>query len=180
MILNLCSGDNPIKKEGIINIDAVEDYKPDLVLNILTSPLPYKDGEVDTIWMFHAIEHIPSRKREDILFEISRVLHKGGEVIFSYPEFAECSKRFLDNFQGHKEYWQNTLYGRQLTPYDFHVVPMHTPYFRAEIIEYGFGEIKSLPEDSPNEYYTILSGKKVRNICTREDVIAREVFNVYA
>jgi len=180
MTLNLCSRDKPIKKEGVINIDASADFKPNVVLDILSSPLPYKDGEVDAVWMFHAIEHVSINKREDILYEISRVLHKGGEVIFSYPEFAECSQRFLDNVQGKKEYWLNTLYGRQTSSYDFNVVPMHTPYFRSELIEYGFGEIKSVAEDIPNEYYTILSGKKVRNVCTREDILAREVFNVYA
>ena len=56
--LNLGSGSNKI--DGFINIDLNPDNKPDLVANIL-EPLPYNDGSIDEIVLFHTIEHIQKR-----------------------------------------------------------------------------------------------------------------------
>jgi SAM-dependent methyltransferase len=51
----------------------------------LTKPLPFKDGEFDTIILSDVLEHIP--KPEHLWAEISRLLAKGGKIIMNVPFF---------------------------------------------------------------------------------------------
>lgn len=178
-VLNLGCGDNLIRLDDIevINVDANPEFKPDVVCNITVDRLKLEDKTVDTIWIFHMIEHITKTNRPNVLLECNRVLKTGGNLILTYPEFSECSKRFLDNTNGNREFWEATLYGRQAHGFDFHVVPMHTPTFKHELIDYGFkvGNIKSELEE---EYNTIIDCEKIRDVVTRESIIAKEVCGV--
>jgi len=125
--------------------------------------------------MFHSIEHVTRICRPTVLLEINRLLKIGGEVIFSYPEFEICSKNLLSNHIGKREFWEATLYGRQMHNFDFHVVPMISKDFRHELIDYGFKYLKDREESELEPYNTILSAIKKKDIITREEVIAREV-----
>lgn len=137
--------------------------------------IPVKNGYFDEVWMFHMIEHLTKILRADVLFEINRVLKIGGTAIFTYPEFEKCAKNFIDNKDGNRDFWEATLYGRQSHSFDYHVVPMHTTLFKHELIDYGFKQIKSDIESETESHNTITTAIKSNNICTREDVIAREV-----
>ena len=177
-ILNLCSGDSPSKMEGVINVDADENCKPDLLLDLTNPNWPWKNNEIDEIWMFHAIEHLRRDTHGAVMLRINNVLKMGGRIIFTYPEFKRCADNFIANVQGQRNFWEQTLYGRQSTPHDFHLVPMHSPYFKSFLIDYGFGELEFY-EESEHEYYnSIMKGIKVTHTVTREDVVAEEVFSV--
>ena len=49
----------------------------------LTQPLPFKDGEFDTIILSDVLEHIPTP--EQLWTEMSRVLSKNGKIIMNVP-----------------------------------------------------------------------------------------------
>jgi predicted SAM-dependent methyltransferase len=154
--LKLNLGCGLVKMPGFVNIDAEPSCKPDLVLNFITKPLPYKDEEVEEAVLFHTIEHISKRFHPHVLGEIYRVLKIGGQFILSYPEFIKCVANWRQNKQGKKDFWEATIYGRQLYPSDFHVALMYTPDFVEVLRDSGFTQITHVPEVS-EPYNTIVS-----------------------
>lgn len=177
-ILNLCCGDSPSTREGVINVDADANCKPDVLLDLTDPNWPWKNNEIDEIWMFHAIEHLRRDTHGSVLLRMNNVLKMGGRIIFTYPEFKRCADMFLNNDNGNREFWEKTLFGRQKTPHDFHLVPMHSPYFKSFLIDYGFGELEYMEESEVEPYNSIMKGIKVTHTITREDVVAQEIFNV--
>lgn len=177
-ILNLCCGTSISKREGVINVDADLNCNPDIILDLIDPNWPWGDNEIDEIWMFHAIEHLRRDTHGAVLLRINNVLKMGRRIIFTYPEFKRCADNFINNVQGQREFWEQTLYGRQKTPHDFHLVPMHSPYFKSFLTDYGFGELEYCEESELEPFNTIMKGIKVVHTVTREDVVAEEVFNV--
>lgn len=142
--LNLGSGSNRI--EGFINVDVEPSVKPDVLCDFVNKQLPYKAASVTEVVLFHTIEHLPKRLHKRVLAEIWRVLKPGGSLLISYPEFTECVRRWKTNYAGKKDFWEKTIYGRQLYPSDFHVALMHTPDFVDFLRDQGFRAIKSSRE----------------------------------
>ena len=158
--LNLGCGSN--KLDGFLNIDTELSCKPDYCCDFTVDRLPNKPDTVDEIVMFHTIEHISKHKHKHIIDEIWRVLKPGSPVIFSYPEFLKCVDNWKNNEKGKKDFWEATLYGRQLYPSDYHVCIMHTPDFIRFLEGEGFTGIRSLAEPSEpyNTILTCVKGKK--------------------
>jgi len=160
---------------GFVNIDIEESVKPDLVLDLRKQPFPYEANTVDIIQCIHNLEHIEQKYWVQIFGEFWRVLKPEGEFRLAYPEFEKISHNFLENHLGLRDFWRATLYGRQLYPGDYHVVPMVT----AEVEDYlegcGFHDIKSCPEPT-QDYNTFILAKKAAAPRTREDVIRDEIF----
>lgn len=151
--LNLGCGDN--KLFGFINIDVEASCKPDVICDFTKNKLPYRTGSVDEVVMFHVIEHINKRSHKFILGEVWRVLRAGGTLLISYPEFLKCVENWTTNFRGQRDFWEATLYGRQLYPSDTHVCIMHTPDFKETLEMAGFASIYSTPELS-EDYNTVI------------------------
>lgn len=170
--LNIGCGENKVK--GFLNIDREKKVKPDLLFDVTKKALPFKTGVITQINCIHNLEHIEFKKWESVLGEFYRVLKMGGLLVLAYPEFEICSKFFLENYRGQKDFWRNTLYGRQLYPGDYHVTPMITKDVITFLMQIGFDNFKSAPEvDEP--YNTFLTCVKSIQF-TREDVIRQEVF----
>lgn len=173
--LNIGCGES--KLDGFVNIDCVKNFNvdPDLILDVTKEDLPYENNSVSEIWMIHALEHVEMYKWNKILPEFLRVLEPNGILILSYPEFGECSKRFLNDSGGKRNFWRATLYGRQLYPSDYHVIPMHSPEIK-EILEIaGFYRIKWQPESEVEPFNTILNAYKDPAPVKREDVLVKEL-----
>jgi predicted SAM-dependent methyltransferase len=171
--LNLGCGSNKI--DGYVNIDTEPSTKPDLVLDFVNNKLPYKDNSVNQILLFHVIEHIPKTLRRNFLGELRRVLNiDKGNILISYPEFLKCVDNWKRNYRGKKEFWEATLYGRQLYPSDYHVCIMHTPDFKRILVECGFTDIiaKSEPQEKFN---TIISARKGTAFVQYEELIKRDM-----
>lgn len=162
------------KLDGYINIDIEKSCKPDVVCNFITGQLPYKPGTVDEIVMFHTIEHITKRFHTRVLAETWRVLKPGGRIIISYPEFLKCVKNWRVNHRGKKEFWEATLYGRQLYPSDFHVCIMHTPDFLDTLRDCGFIKCITKPE-LLEPFNSIVSGVKGNKPIDYEELIKDHV-----
>lgn len=170
--LNLGCGSNKI--EGFVNIDTEASCKPDVVCNFITNKLPYKTSSVEEVVLFHTIEHISKRFHPTILKEIHRVLKLGGSFIVSYPEFLKCVDNWKNNFRGQKEFWEATLYGRQLYSSDFHVCIMHTEDFVEVLRDCGFYVVNYYPE--PIEHFnTVILCKKVARPPSYEDLINNDM-----
>ncbi len=175
LCLNIGCGESYL--DGFINIDCVEggQVKVDLLLDITTQPLPYKDNSVDEIWMIHSLEHIEIRKWDFILGEFHRVLKVNGILCLSYPEFRECAKRFLADTNKQRNFWRATLYGRQLYKSDYHVCPMDSNEIKEILETIGFYRVKFTPESNNEPYNTIMVGYKDPEQITREAILTKEL-----
>ncbi|KKM64770.1 hypothetical protein LCGC14_1498020 [marine sediment metagenome] len=176
MKVNLGCG--PHKLDDWINIDINPEYKPDYCINLGVQSLPFKNDSVDELWCSHTLEHIPKKNHEAFILEIQRVLKKGSLVTFSYPEFLKCVSNWTINFQGKKDFWEATIFGRQTTKWEAHVCAMHTADFIPFVKNLGLKYITHMEESKGEPYNTIISFLKSRNIESREDVLAREIFEV--
>ena len=145
-MLRLNLGCGSTKFEGYVNIDVEDSCKPDLVHDFTSKPLPYEDGAVDEIVMFHTIEHIQKGKHPVILGELRRVLKVGGRLILTYPNFWVCANNWKNNFQGQRDYWHATMFGRQLYQSDYHVCAMDPIELEITLRDCGFGQCQSKPE----------------------------------
>lgn len=172
-ILNIGCGTNLLNHAW--NIDAYAKAEPDEVVDI-TRGLPYPEGSFATVLIFHTIEHIPKKFHVRVLSEIYRVLEPEGSVFISYPEFKKCANNYIINFQGKREFWEATIYGRQANEFDAHVALMDTPFFEEFLRKIGFKVMTSSSE--PGEpYNTVLSLEKTAPMRTYEDVLREEIFD---
>jgi predicted SAM-dependent methyltransferase len=172
MKLNIGCGEQ--KLEGFINIDSYEGAKPDLLHDITQCSLPYADNSVDAIYCIHNIEHIPFKLWPFVFHEFHRLLNPEGFLFLSYPEFEACAKNFVTNFRGERDFWRNTLYGRQLWPGDFHIAPVITSEISNMLGREGFDRIVTGPSPDTDYYTNLICKKGLRN--DKEDVLKRELF----
>lgn len=154
--LNLGCGSNKI--DGCVNVDVNPDLNPDLVADF-TKTLPFDSNSVDAVYFFHVIEHIPKTQHQSVLYEISRILKPGCSLYMSYPEFLKCVECYKENRYGKRDFWEATIYGRQLYPSDTHVALMDTPFVIRKLKALGFYDIVSKPEPV-EDWNTTISCKK--------------------
>jgi SAM-dependent methyltransferase len=151
MKLNLGSGSNKI--DGFVNIDINPANNPDVVCDILKG-LPYETSSIDEIVLFHTIEHIEKFKHKGLFIEVRRVLKPDGLFVISYPEFSKCVQFWLDNKYGDRDFWEATVYGRQLFREDYHVCVIDSTDLRVRLKEAGLNMFKFKPEPD-QEHNTI-------------------------
>ena len=121
--LNLgCGG---YKSQGYVNVDL---YNParDLTCDLTKFPYPFKDCSADEIVMSHVIEHLSWRLTEKVLEEVYRILTPGGLFKIGYPDFLECARNFVENKQGLRDWWKQTIYGMQIDDGQYHKAPIIT------------------------------------------------------
>ncbi len=162
------------KLEGWVNVDADESVKPDLVVDLTKPPfMNVESNSASQIIFLHTIEHIEKRFHFNILIEFHRILHETGAIYIAYPEFERCANNYLTNFQGKRDFWEATIFGRGLTVYDRHVSAMRSIEVQEMMIECGFKNIKITPE--PKEpYNTLISANKGVRLPTYEEYITKE------
>jgi predicted SAM-dependent methyltransferase len=124
------------RDEDYIGVDAyVEsaDVKADMWA------LPYQDGEVDSIWSAHALEHIPAAKVPQTLKEWCRVLRPGGRLIVQVPDFDYVAKYWLT---GPDRSWAEALvFGHQAHEGEYHKCAFTKAVLKADLEAAGF-EVK--------------------------------------
>jgi hypothetical protein len=152
-MLKLNLGCGLAKFEGYVNVDVEESVAPDLLINFAKVALPYQDGEVDEIVLFHTIEHIEKPIHPWLFKELRRVLKVGGRLIVSYPHFWICAKYWRENYLGMRDFWHMTLYGRQTYKSDYHVCAMDPVELEQLLSDCGFSKLKSFPETAEDFNY---------------------------
>jgi predicted SAM-dependent methyltransferase len=173
LVLNLGCGSNKIK--GALNIDKEKSCKPDMLLDF-AKDLPFPNDFVDKIFFFHVIEHIKEVDHLDLLKEFRRVLKKDGQLYISYPEFVVCAKNYIDNVGGHRDFWRNTIFGRQLYPSDYHIALMDSRKFVNLLDQAGFGNILVVEESKQEPYNSLAYATKIGPKLTYEDTLNLEIF----
>lgn len=173
--MNINYGCGETKLKDFVNIDIEPSCKPDVVCDLRKEPFPYEDNSVDIIQCIHNLEHIEQKYWATIFCEFWRVLKPEGELRLAYPEFEKCAHNFLENARGLRDFWRNTLYGRQLYPGDYHVVPMVTAEVESFLEDCGYHDILSGPEPMM-DYNTFVVAKKGPLPTTREDILRDEIF----
>jgi len=173
MKLNLGCGFS--KLPGFINVDIDPDLNPDLVVDIL-KPFPWEPNSVEQIVLYHTIEHIKEDQHLSLFARIYEVLCVGGLFVLAYPEFERCATNWLINHRGKREFWKHTIYGRQLSPYDYHIALMNTPELLETLESIGFKCEARPDEQAP--YNTVLKATKGTPLPTYEDVVRTDIFGV--
>lgn len=84
VILNLGCGFR--KKEGMINIDAFPNCRPDVVWDLNKTPWPWEDNSVDMVWADHIMEHLDDWWAA--FKEVARILKYGGILEMSVPDYS--------------------------------------------------------------------------------------------
>ncbi len=176
-LLKLNYGCGETNLEGFVNIDSVKNERvnPDVIADITKGSLPFESEGCELIHCLHNLEHIEQKYWPFVFSEFRRILIPEGELRLAYPEFEICAKYFIENYRGMRTFWRRTLYGRQLYPGDFHVVPMRTVEVVNLLEEAGFHGIKTCPEPEQS-YNTFLIAFKTEMPMTKEDILRREIF----
>lgn len=76
MKLNLGCGFD--KKKGYINCDISKEVKPDKIIDLEKTPLPFKDNSVDEILAYDVLEHI--NNFISLMHDLRRICKKGGLI----------------------------------------------------------------------------------------------------
>jgi predicted SAM-dependent methyltransferase len=84
--LNIGCGKRRI--EGAYNIDLEIDSEADVLLDMTKLPWLWKDCSLDTIYMFHFLEHCPNPK--EILSECHRILKPKGRIHITVPHSSSA------------------------------------------------------------------------------------------
>lgn len=92
----------------------------------------------------------------------------------SFPEFRIVAQYWIENYKGSREFWRDTIYGRQENIYDFHVVPMETEDVREKLIEAGFDKIE-IAQEVPEQFNTIVKATRGIPQITYEDVLQTDI-----
>src|SRR6266705_4999513 len=164
--LNFGAGDT--KLDGFVNIDMNISVKPDLITDIRLHCLPFQDASCEVIHFLHCLEHIELKFWPFVFDEFYRLLMPNGVLLLAFPNFEICSTYFLENYRGMREFWCNTLYGRQLYAGDYHVTGMLTPEVINWLERFGFINIRYAPE--PEEWNIFIKCQKGIRY-TREDIL---------
>lgn len=176
--LNLGCGSRKIPSKDdleVINVDMEASVEPDIVANFVEKT-PFEDGEFDEVYLFHTIEHIQKRLHVFAFAEIRRVLKHGGIFYMSYPEFSIICRYWLDNYRGQRDFWEKTIYGRQLFPSDYHVCAADSIELSTLLEECGFKDIEFKSEQKYG-YNTVLKAVACDMPTTRERLVFDEVIN---
>lgn len=174
MLRRINLGCGTTKYAGWINIDIEPSVQPDIVCDFRHTGLPFDGESMDMVLMSHVIEHIEKPLWEQIFAELWRVLVPGGKLRLMYPEFREIAQRWLDNKQGQREFWEATIYGRQLYPGDYHVSAVDSRDLVLMLSESGWKLVQHGTEPAPNEFNSFLEMEKVAKPLTREDIMRQE------
>ncbi len=172
--LNLGCGYSKIS--GAVNVDSNPQCHPDVTFDICET-FPLGSSLFDEVYFFHTIEHIQKRYHRSVFLEINRVMKEGGKLFLSFPEFSKVALHWLQNFLGKREFWEATIFGRQLGPGDFHVCAMDSDELKQTLEECGFYDLRFRPEFNES-YNTLVYGVRTIPQKMYAEILYDEVLGV--
>lgn len=95
-MININVGSGKDKREGYVNLDSSGEANPDVVCDIESGALPFKDGEAKEIIAYNVLEQVSSpRKFVGVMNELWRVCNVLGRLMIRVPN-AENKYAFQD------------------------------------------------------------------------------------
>jgi predicted SAM-dependent methyltransferase len=91
--LNLCSG--PVIIENYINLDISPNS--DIIVNLENQNLPFENDRFNTVICMSAINYFEKQRAIEILYDVHRVLIKGGILRISTQCLDKLLKYYIDN-----------------------------------------------------------------------------------
>src|SRR6185295_18538542 len=82
-VLNIGCGFAKFSAKNVINVDAFDNCRPDIVWDLNKTPYPFETGTFDLILANHIIEHLPNWW--DCFNECSRILKENGKLEIWVP-----------------------------------------------------------------------------------------------
>lgn len=73
------------KRHGSIGVDFSDRHNADIIHNLNVFPYPFKDGEIDEIYLDNVLEHLDDPMR--VMEEIHRICKLGGQIKVIVPYF---------------------------------------------------------------------------------------------
>lgn len=136
--VNLGCGTHIMREKGVkwINIDDFELSKSEdkSFLRGDIRKLPLESNSIDYIICDQVLEHMSMADVPVVLYEIRRVLKKGGRCCILVPDFEEAAKMWMGanlnvEFEPMKYKWYSeVVYGNQAHEGEFHKTPMCAGY----------------------------------------------------
>ena len=135
--------------------------------------IPLLSDTVDYLLCDNVLEHIPMSDIPVVLFEIRRVLKKGGRAIIIVPDFKNAVESWLKanaDEQGFNPftylYTSEVVYGNQIHEGEFHKTAMSPGFLNYSLKMVGFRQMKMImhPQfgDAPNYPGVRSAGKTLR------------------
>lgn len=132
--INLGCGSHIIEKKGWVNIDNF--YLPEnkYFKQGDALALPIESNSVDYIVCDQMLEHLKMSDVPVALYEIKRILKKGGTCNIMVPDFEDAVKQWLSidhngSFEPMKyHYYSEVIYGNQNHEGEYHKTPMCAGY----------------------------------------------------
>lgn len=162
MYINIGCGNK--RYENTLNVDVVDNEFTDVDVVANIKCLPFEDNSVDGIIAEHVLEHTIKQEHEYILFEWKRVLKDGGKLYVEVPDFDMCLKNYLDNYLGMKDYWYNTIYGRNLYESDRHLSGIGEMYLTDLLFSVGFVNLEWIKSDRERACLGVMATNKKINM----------------
>lgn len=136
--VNLGCGTNLVK--GWINIDIVRPNNADKsFVEGSIMDIPLEKESVDYIILDQVLEHLPMADVIPAMYEVRRVLKKGGRCVIVVPDFEGAVRQWLDanlnsEFDPMRYRWfSEVIYGNQQHEGEFHKTAM-SPRFLHEVM----------------------------------------------
>lgn len=101
----------------------------DIAHDLRETPLPFKDGEFNLIYLSHVLEHVEWTKTNAVLLELHRILKPGGAVEIWVPDLKKLVAGYLDNSLIKNDGW-----------YRFNEDKDPVRWFNGRLFTYGPGE----------------------------------------
>ena len=115
--LNLGCASRPLVGYVNIDLDTIEDIRKrysniDIpqgveVFQYDIFALPYADGTVSEVRSDSMLEHLSFLEESKFFYEMLRVLHPGGKLVFSVPDFEDAVRKWLAADDDWRDFYHN-------------------------------------------------------------------------
>jgi predicted SAM-dependent methyltransferase len=149
--LNLGCGNHILPKPWI-NVDS-HDFKVEKGLNFVKADichLPFDKEYADYVLCDNVLEHLSQEDVVMALYEIRRVLKKGGKAVIIVPNFTGIAEEWL-NFAKHGRYeflahkhFSEIIFGNQMHEGEYHRSAFYPPQVNALLQAVGFHNFELL------------------------------------
>ena len=167
MRLNLGCGNDIM--EDFINIDSFNNLKGiDIKADIKN--LPFKDSQVDEVYISHVMEHFSFDDVQLIFKEINRVLMIGGDLEIYVPDFQTC----IDDWNGSDNKWiaLERVFGSQTHPGNFHFCGYTLETLKKIVEDFNFNVIENTLAEN-----TVSHDIEIKCLATKADNIYKSNVN---